>query len=366
MTTKLTDIISLCAQRKTQQLFNVPPPRVEIVSPYENNDITKFQLDMRRKAEVLKYDQGNTKTNSFTKKQLWTKVVNGKSQLISTSFILKNNTTPNLPDDPFKVLNCNNPNESRITSSSASDVPRDYINGINALYLDSTVPLYNYINPVLTRSYGFTNPPLDTSVIRYSNYINVMDGSPITTVEFTEATTNSQYTLSLLNIPVAIQVYGDISGTNVDVTLDSIVIKKISLRVKFNDSIVEPINVYNTILTPINNRYSVNVQNDESSNNETFSGTKYIGNLNITNVVLYSSPGYMYTFELVYEIDHSKSYETGSDGLVLSNITATGISNVTNSYLLQNSPYNCTISFPSPSVTPTLPDSFNTFNIVAV
>ena len=318
---------------------------------------------MRRKAEVLKYDQGNTKTNSFTKKQLWTKVVNGKSQLISTSFINKNNTTPNIPDDPFKVLNCNN---DILTPSSASDVPRDYINGINALYSDSTVPLYNYINPVLTRSYGFINPPLDTSVIRYSNYINVIDGNPITTVEFTEATTNSQYTLSLLNIPVAIQVYGDISGTNVDATLDSIVIQKFSLRVKFNDSVVEPLSAFVPVITPINNRYSVKVQNDGSSNNKTFSGTKYIGNLNITNVVLYSSPGYMYTFELVYDIDHSKSYETGSDGLVLSNITATGISNVTNSYLLQNSEYNCAISFPLPLEAPTLPDSFNTFNVIAV
>jgi hypothetical protein len=362
MSIQLTDIISLCTQRKKQQLLNVPPPRLEIISPYENTTITKLQFDMRRKAEILKYEQGNTKTNSFTKKQLWTQVVNGNAPPVSTSYSKKqsNIRTDNLVS---KVLNCNNTDLPLTMPSSASDVPHDYIHGINTLYLNPTIPLYNYINPVLTRSYGVINTPLEDSVIRYSNYINATNNA-ITTVEFTELTANAQYTLSLLNIPVAIQIYGDISGTNVDVVLDSVVIKSITLNVKYNDTIVTPLSVYVPVLTPVNNSYIVNVKNSGSPNKKTFSGTKYIGNLNISNILLYASTGYMYTFELVYNIGHSNSYETGAGVIVLKNIDITVISNVSSSYLNQHNLFNCSISFPN--VTPTLPDSFDTFKVVAI
>jgi len=39
---------------------------------------------------------------------------------------------------------------------SASNVPPDP--NVPYLYSDETVPLYNYINPNLTRSYGIQNP----------------------------------------------------------------------------------------------------------------------------------------------------------------------------------------------------------------
>ena len=46
-----------CYRRKIRMLFNEPPPRLEIVSPYsvEGGGYTKAQLDMRRKAEILQY-----------------------------------------------------------------------------------------------------------------------------------------------------------------------------------------------------------------------------------------------------------------------------------------------------------------------
>lgn len=358
MSTKLTDIMALCAQRKTQQLFNVPPSRTEIISPYENSNITKLQLDMRRKAEVLKHDQGNTKTNSFSRKQLWTQVVNGNAPPVSSSYIKKNTRTENLVS---KVLSCNNTDLPITTPSSASDVPHDYQNGINTLYLNPNVELYNYINPVLTRSYGVINTPLDTSVIRYSNYINAVNSASITTVEFTEAVVESQYTLSLLNIPIAIQIYGDISGTNVNIPFDSVIINSIDIRVKFNDNEVIPLSVYNTVITPVNDHYPVHVINGGSPNKKTFSGTVYIGSVNVSNIVLYASPGYMYTFELICDIAHPKSYESGTN--LLYNIVVSTVSNVTSNYLIQNSPFNCNISFSN--ITPTLPASFDTFTVIA-
>ena len=46
---------SICQQRAKQLTFNTPLPRNEIVSPY-NGNYTKEQLDMRRKAEIFKYN----------------------------------------------------------------------------------------------------------------------------------------------------------------------------------------------------------------------------------------------------------------------------------------------------------------------
>ena len=45
-------IKTACEQRKFNMLFNIPPVRNEIVSPYPT--FTKNQLDMRRKTEILK------------------------------------------------------------------------------------------------------------------------------------------------------------------------------------------------------------------------------------------------------------------------------------------------------------------------
>ena len=54
-------------QRRKMQLLNIPPTRYTPISPYPQ--FTQFQLNMRRKVEILKYSASNTnsKTNNFTK-----------------------------------------------------------------------------------------------------------------------------------------------------------------------------------------------------------------------------------------------------------------------------------------------------------
>jgi hypothetical protein len=76
-------LFDICKQRKRQQLFSTPPIRLELQkSPYEiqqnGKKYTKNQLDMRRKAEILKYSSNvmSTQTNSFTKSQKWAHLVN--------------------------------------------------------------------------------------------------------------------------------------------------------------------------------------------------------------------------------------------------------------------------------------------------
>jgi hypothetical protein len=115
--------------KKNQLLYTKPPYRKEILSYYPT--YTQYELDMRRKAEILKYSANNqnSKKNNFTKSQIW-------SQL-SQNLNYKNKVT------------CNK--NGIATPSYYSDVPGPPIN----LILDETIPLYNYKTNV--DSYGIEN-----------------------------------------------------------------------------------------------------------------------------------------------------------------------------------------------------------------
>jgi len=193
-------LTSLCQQRSKQLLFNTPLPRNTPVSPY-NGAFTKFQLDMRRKAEVLKYNNNacSTKTNNLTKAERWSQIARGNSNSQSSNFPTINltlidyqgnysNITVKYPDtletiqtskysldtnkniildiNAYQIVGnsgyyyvnitkggainqCNN-NILVPTPTSSSDVPGPVINLID----DETVPLYNYNKNINAYSYN--------------------------------------------------------------------------------------------------------------------------------------------------------------------------------------------------------------------
>ena len=122
-------------QKKKLALLHTPPNRFTPVSPYGKAVanpstrkkpqlvFTKEQLDMRRKAEILKHKgvSGGTKTNDLTQKERFALLSRGIG--ITSAFSFKDSTLPNRP-----------------TWSSASDVP----GAPTFLYFDNRVPLYNY------------------------------------------------------------------------------------------------------------------------------------------------------------------------------------------------------------------------------
>jgi hypothetical protein len=106
-------IQSICSLRRAQMLTNVPPSRIELeASPYVSG-YRKIDLDMRRKAEILKYQNASLKTNSFTKRQQFSRLVKGQVAPISTSFLIRNSSNSlekffiifDLFLNNFKVLN---------------------------------------------------------------------------------------------------------------------------------------------------------------------------------------------------------------------------------------------------------------------
>ena len=124
----------LCAQltaKRQLRLTYIPPARIELQeSPYKN--YTKYQLDMRRKAEILKYSANsqNSQTNNMTKAQKWSSIVNGNGPVNQSRInTLINNSNPQCPNDDLIP-----------TPSSSSDIPGPIIQLVD----DETVPLYNY------------------------------------------------------------------------------------------------------------------------------------------------------------------------------------------------------------------------------
>ena len=148
-----SDVSGVCLQRKKQMLFTIPPIRLETSSPYQN--YTKFQLDMRRKAEVLQYT-GNSqasKGNNLTKKQQMAQILSGKYQNSTYPGTIVQNVTEvhnslyDISENSYSYktiysnidTNCNN-NETIYTSTRSSGVPGPPM----LLYKDDSVPLYNY------------------------------------------------------------------------------------------------------------------------------------------------------------------------------------------------------------------------------
>lgn len=128
-------ISEICQQRLQAQLTNKPPPRNELQpSPYELG-FTRFQLDMRRKVEILEYSavKQNSKTNNPTRAQKWSHFVRngtGVSQRVIEQIANNQQAASELcPEDRFIPK-----------PTSASDIPGPIID----LVYDPNVPLYNY------------------------------------------------------------------------------------------------------------------------------------------------------------------------------------------------------------------------------
>ena len=161
-------------QKRRAQLNNIPPVRYNNlatnfytqINPATGQLYTKFDLDMRRKAEILKYSSNRvpTQTNSLTKAQRFAQAVNGiyQQRTYSQAFIAENTENGVLRTCPPGVI--------IKTPSSASGVPGNML-----LYDDPAIPLYNLINSTNT-PYGMLNQAADPYTIPW-NYAYNADAS---------------------------------------------------------------------------------------------------------------------------------------------------------------------------------------------
>ena len=276
------DLCRFVTQRKKQFLFSFPPPRRTILgednNPYLSGQYTSFDLNMRRKAEILKYagNKQSTKQGKFTKKELYKNAMMGSRRASS------------------RVLDCPDAGIIR-TKSGASGVPGPSID----LYLDNSVPLYNYETGTepngisqteIIEKWRFTTP-IDNI------YFNDDEEKGITSLNITEKIDLPVYTYRM-SIPIGFNITGkklidgDISYNNLIITLDEVT--PFDFVVKYNESV-------QNVNSIIDYTYDSNISSmtfDISNNVDDFNATLYAGVLNITNIKLFTEPGYTYDFNI--------------------------------------------------------------------
>jgi len=295
----ILNLTSICDQRRQLQLFNKPLPRYTPISPYPL--YTQFQLNMRRKAEILRYSSNtsSSQTNNLTRKEKWAKFANAKNN---------------------KIVNC--PNDLTLpTLSSSCDVPGP----ITVLYNDNTVPLYNFASNIA--AYAVDNT---TEVINYNynfvdnNAIQLNNESTIVKL-YIENNENKPIHNFSIETPIAFHINGSNINKSPPYNLQ-ILLSSISLITYYSgqQTLVindPPIYQFNTMNTPIN----LTLSPPSSSNPFSFSAFIYAGILKISNINLYTEPGFIYDIKLSFNSLISSS-----------NISNPSIINNTNIYMYTN------------------------------
>ena len=302
-------------QKRRAQLNNIPPVRYnnlannfyQQTNPATGQPYTKFDLDMRRKAEILKYSSNRmpTQTNSLTKAQRYAQAVSGvyQQRTFSQTFIAENTENGILRVCPPGVI--------IKTPSSASGVPGNML-----LYDDPAIPLYNYINDTNT-PYGIINQSLDPYTIPW-NYAYNADASqkpgetPIIFTLYMFNVATPSYTFSFTT-PFSIAFSGKYltgitSSTNAYFTIQ---VNKISLGVLYSYSAM-------TLAPPptYTLQYNTSIRVDVSNNASTFNGMCFFDNVTFSNIVLPVQLGYIYdvqlavSYNIIPNTEFSGKYET--------------------------------------------------------
>ena len=246
---------TICYRMNQLMKFPNPPTRISLQTPYsrtnpkgtsnENSEIyTQAQLDMRRKAEILKY-AGSQKSNyigQLTRKQKFSQIVRG--------------VRPNQRAEQINT-DC----ESVPTLSTRSGVPGKPM----MLFLDKRVPLYNYATNIRSYSTLPVVQPFPFRVFLFDGIDAILPNTPtkFAGVEILDKIPNAVTTFEL-SIPYTI-----VDATTFDTTP--------ILEVLYGNS---PI-IYNSTFT--------------------YDTTTTPGILQIKNIKVFTTVGYFYEFRLTLD-----------------------------------------------------------------
>ena len=284
-----TDLCNLLSQRRARLQLIGPPIRYNPVSPYPA--YTPNQLDMRRKAEILQYNKSSTKGNKLTKAQKFTGIMNNNKNITAQPSCIYG------PDNLYKP-----------TPTTSSDVPGPRI----MLEYNPNIPLYNYATGA--DNYSDLINTISTKLEAFSDR-DILNLSGVNTLTANLVIENIDEYLSTLTLstPIGIYVSGTPSVTPINDASGNISINSITLSVYYNDIAI-------SIPTPtitLDNVAFTNQSVHFAATQSTFSGTIYIGNLKISNIVLPTQPGYVYVMKLIFNLTGANNsiYTTYSKGV---------------------------------------------------
>jgi hypothetical protein len=283
----MTDLIlcNLLNQRRTNQLNNIPPVRYTPQTPYPA--YTQEQLNMRRKVEILKYNKNSTQGSRETRTERFTLLTRGN----------------------YRASRLSCPNNYNVSSLSGNaDVPGPSI----PLIEDPTVPLYNYNKNINAFAIEVTEDNsqwqfyTEANILCQSNNVNTIFAtlnirSPIT----------QPYTSFTIITPVIFKLQGtDIKKSQSGNTVNASV-SNVSFQPYYNGN---PINNNVQLNSTFINEDSITTTLDYTGNEDTFDYTceKYIGLLKIENIIVQTEPGYVYTFNIRYNVDITTTADTAT------------------------------------------------------
>tara|TARA_B100000035_G_scaffold56541_1_gene44843 strand:- start:3651 stop:5063 length:1413 start_codon:yes stop_codon:yes gene_type:complete len=261
----------ICKQRKLFMNFNVPGSRLTVSCPYDGK-ITQEQLNMRRKVEILKYNKNASTSGRLTQKQQFAK-------LSSPNY---NANRVSCTQDKFRPV---------LTTSSGIPGPPIF------LFEDPNVPLYKYATN--TNAGAITLKEDDTQWI-VSIEIDVTNLENIETL-FTRLIIKKAIDQAALTYNVQVPVSYHLSGNNIFTDTSGTIINvsniTSTLQMKYNDGIANsivgtvPSNEFKVLLRPEQNITTVG--NDSTYN---FSASIFAGYIDYNKLLVYTSPGNVYTF----------------------------------------------------------------------
>ena len=210
--------VLLQSMRRILLTNSVPPPRLEIVSPYTDTTASevppsqplysKKQLDMRRKYEILQYKDNGVVNGKRTKKVLYTNLMNNN----------RNRYTISVPENNGVTVYSTNacPDDDKIavpTTSSGVPGPTEM------LYYEPNVPLYMF--GYQTNDYAILPKTSDKSniaqIISNTNIpISINELTNILTMLFDENTPQGNQSIEI-TIPISMNVSGSTSDVDSDV-----------------------------------------------------------------------------------------------------------------------------------------------------
>ena len=262
--------------RRNGLIFNIPPPRYTPQNPYSEG-WTKEQLDMRRKAEVLKYNKtANART---TKTQSWLQIVRGVYQRRTYSGAYLSG-----------INNADADCETVITYSTGAGIPGPQI----PLYLDPRVPLYNYNTQ--QQALGINNDE-ETDMWRTKYDTNLLSLRPnIFTINIRTPIDNTQYKYTLRT---SFGLYLDGSSNALDYNV-SVSFKQTSIKVLHGGALVSTSPTITFDSEFISDGYG-NIKKDISGSllGGPYAGAIYLGNMTISNLLLPTAAGK--TYDIVLE-----------------------------------------------------------------
>jgi hypothetical protein len=286
-------LVDLFIQRTQQIRMSslLPKNRLEVVDPYleinpsSGNLLTPFDLNMRRKAEILKYNKnvGDTSGNfRNTKAGKWAYTVRNRTPTITTQLSC-----------PAKIVGPLPVGRSNVPPGGDTDF----------LVYDNSVPLYNFTNPINNRTYDANNTiimPTQQVILESDTAVQIPNQSFRRVATFMYTNLVSQ---PLCTIDVRIPLCLEIVATNVQFPLSPTTYPITVLPVVnlcYNDRVVV------SQSTPTISYSWSTINLISQSSNTSFTIKKYIGYVTVTGIVSDSPiPMSVFTIRVTTQVNHT-------------------------------------------------------------